>query len=170
MRELTEKERQVLRLLVLTGKKTESMAQNLGITERTIKYHIANILDAFEVESRIHLQAEVLRRVIGRLAELEGVRWPRADKSQTVAASEFLGALFDGSSDPVANAFLEPLKRSDLKEKAPSKAKSKHRPRGPYDWSKVDWNEPKAKIASDLGCSRAMVYRKYNQLQEEGRI
>ncbi len=63
---LTRRERQVLDL-VLAGRRTRAMAASLGVTERTVKYHVANILQKLEVKSRIALLAEFrgeLTRVI----------------------------------------------------------------------------------------------------------
>ncbi len=49
--DLTQKETEVLYLLV-DGYKNEQMAQELGISERTVKFHISNIMKKFEVKNR----------------------------------------------------------------------------------------------------------------------
>ncbi len=167
MRELTNQEAKVLRLVALTGASTESLAKLLGCTERTVKYHVANLHEALGVDSRIELNALVLRTVVQRLAEIEGVKWPKNRNGQVKATREFLRVLFDGDQDPVALAFLEEPSPSEFKQKSTKGAETrrqKHRPKGPYDWGSVDWSQAKSEIAKSLGCSRAMVYRKYNEL------
>ena len=171
MRELTNQEAKVLRLVALTGASTEALAKMLGCTERTVKYHVANLHEALGVDSRIELNALVLRTVVQRLAEIEGVKWPKNKNAQVKATREFLRVLFDGDQDPIALAFLEEPSPGEFKQKSSKDAESrrqKHRPRGPYDWNSVDWSLPKAEIAKKLGCSRAMVYRKYNELFKSG--
>jgi DNA-binding NarL/FixJ family response regulator len=49
--DLTEREREVLRLIVL-GATNKEIAQKLGITEKTVKNHISNILSTLHVNNR----------------------------------------------------------------------------------------------------------------------
>lgn len=49
--DLTERERQVL-ALVRSGAKSVSIGIDLSITERTVTFHIANLLKKFGVQSR----------------------------------------------------------------------------------------------------------------------
>ena len=55
--ELTEREREVLDL-ILAGCPTRQMSRRLGVTERTVKYHVANILRKLGASSRIALLAK----------------------------------------------------------------------------------------------------------------
>jgi len=48
---LTEREREVL-LLVAQGQSNKTIAKNLGITLKTVAYHISTILDRLDLESR----------------------------------------------------------------------------------------------------------------------
>ncbi len=164
---LTPQERRVLRLLALTGKRTDDLAKLLGTTERTVKYHIGNVCEVMGVDSRIELVSMVLRSVVKRLAEIEGAEWPKKSTKQTEACSDFLSVLFDGSDDDVAPAFTEERKSDEFKAKpASKKRRKKHQPGGPYDWGSVDWSLPKTEIARQLGCSRSAVYIKHRQLQK----
>jgi DNA-binding NarL/FixJ family response regulator len=49
--DLTEREREVLRLIVLGGT-NKQIAQKLGITEKTVKNHISNIFSTLHVNNR----------------------------------------------------------------------------------------------------------------------
>ena len=55
---LTDRERDVLNLL-RRGLSTKLMASELGLTERTIKFHVGNLLRKFEARSRIDLLAQL---------------------------------------------------------------------------------------------------------------
>jgi DNA-binding CsgD family transcriptional regulator len=52
---LTEREAQVLVLLVTTEDKNDKMANDLGISRRTLQRHIANVYNKAGVQSRIGL-------------------------------------------------------------------------------------------------------------------
>ena len=51
---LTHREEEVLRLLVL-GKANKEIANELGISPRTVKFHVGNLLQKFKVTSRLEL-------------------------------------------------------------------------------------------------------------------
>lgn len=51
-RTLTEREREVLRLMV-TGKSNKEIARALGITERTVEFHVGNLLSKLGAGSRV---------------------------------------------------------------------------------------------------------------------
>lgn len=51
MGELTEREREILRS-VAQGHSNKTIAKKLGITLKTVAYHISTILDRLDVESR----------------------------------------------------------------------------------------------------------------------
>lgn len=55
---LTPKEKQVT-LLLLRGLSTKELAPMAGITEKTVKHHIASIFEKFDVDSRAELFAEI---------------------------------------------------------------------------------------------------------------
>lgn len=55
---LTDRERDVLGLL-RKGLSTKLMASELGLTQRTIKFHVGNLLRKFEARSRIDLLAQL---------------------------------------------------------------------------------------------------------------
>lgn len=57
LKRLTDREKEVL-LLLGTGVGNRQLAQELGIAERTVKAHIARIMDKLEQQTR--LQAAVL--------------------------------------------------------------------------------------------------------------
>ncbi|MFD5946378.1 helix-turn-helix transcriptional regulator [Streptomyces collinus] len=52
MRSLTDRERQVLSLLA-DGPSNRTMARKLGITERTVKAHLTNLMRKLGIESRL---------------------------------------------------------------------------------------------------------------------
>ena len=58
-RELTERELAVLRELVL-GNKYEEIAENLGITPNTVKYHIKNLLQKTGYRTTLQLVVDVV--------------------------------------------------------------------------------------------------------------
>lgn len=57
---LTEREREVLALLV-EGKNNKQIAQELGISLSTVKFHVSSILDKFRVSSRTQAVALALQ-------------------------------------------------------------------------------------------------------------
>jgi DNA-binding NarL/FixJ family response regulator len=62
---LTPREREVFEL-VLLGSSTRAMAEKLGVSQRTVKFHVANILGKLGVRSRLSLLASL--RAQGDLA------------------------------------------------------------------------------------------------------
>lgn len=68
MPELSEREVEVLRLLA-TGKSNQEIGKELSITERTVKFHVNNILSKLEVRDRTQATLVALKRGI---AALEG--------------------------------------------------------------------------------------------------
>ena len=59
--ELTPRETEVLRALV-SGARSSQIASQLGITERTVKAHLANIYQKLGVESRSAAVAVAMQR------------------------------------------------------------------------------------------------------------
>lgn len=53
---LSVKEKEVLKF-IMRGKCTSDIASILGITERTVKYHISNIMRKLNAENRAHAVA-----------------------------------------------------------------------------------------------------------------
>ena len=58
---LTRRERMVLRL-VADGLSSKAIARRLGITERTVKFHVGSILNKFGADTRAQAVAEAARR------------------------------------------------------------------------------------------------------------
>lgn len=58
---LTEREREVL-LCLKHGMTSRSIADTLGITERTVKFHIGNILGKMNVKNRTQAVAVAMDR------------------------------------------------------------------------------------------------------------
>jgi DNA-binding NarL/FixJ family response regulator len=56
--QLTEREREVLQLLA-QGLSNRAIGEQLGISERTVKTHVANLFDKFGVRTRLELAAQV---------------------------------------------------------------------------------------------------------------
>ncbi|ADI13356.1 transcriptional regulator, LuxR family [Truepera radiovictrix DSM 17093] len=56
--QLTEREREVLGLLA-QGLSNRAIGERLGISERTVKTHVANLFDKFGVRTRLELAAQV---------------------------------------------------------------------------------------------------------------
>lgn len=54
MTSLTSRELEILKLVV-TGLRSKEIAENLGISKRTVDYHIGNILLKLEVKSRLEI-------------------------------------------------------------------------------------------------------------------
>jgi DNA-binding NarL/FixJ family response regulator len=60
---LTRRETEVLQLIA-SGKTDKEIAQALGITERTVRYHLQNINGRLGTATRIAAVAEAIRRKI----------------------------------------------------------------------------------------------------------
>jgi len=58
---LTEREREVLDLLVQGITSNRELAERLVITENTVKYHFRNILDKLHVQNRAQVVAFAVR-------------------------------------------------------------------------------------------------------------
>jgi DNA-binding CsgD family transcriptional regulator len=67
MRHLTEKE-QDLYLLILSGKSNKEIATQLGITVRTVRFHVSNILAKHKATNRLELLARQLGGTSSALA------------------------------------------------------------------------------------------------------
>jgi NarL family two-component system response regulator LiaR len=63
---LTERELEVLRLMA-KGWSNQRIAEELSITERTVRFHVGNILAKLGVESRIEAVVEGVRRGLVRI-------------------------------------------------------------------------------------------------------
>lgn len=59
--ELTEREREVLELLVQGITSNRDLADRLSISENTVKYHLRNILDKLHLQNRAQVVAYALR-------------------------------------------------------------------------------------------------------------
>ncbi len=59
--ELTEREREVLDLLVQGITSNRELAERLIVTENTVKYHLRNILDKLHVQNRAQVVAHAVR-------------------------------------------------------------------------------------------------------------
>lgn len=59
--ELTEREREVLDLLVQGITSNRDLAERLIVTENTVKYHLRNILDKLHVQNRAQVVAHAVR-------------------------------------------------------------------------------------------------------------
>lgn len=57
---LTERELEVFELLVL-NKSTKEIAEDLGISEKTVRNHISNTMQKLEVKSRAQAVVELLK-------------------------------------------------------------------------------------------------------------
>lgn len=67
--ELTEREEEVLRWMAGGVTSTRALAGKLGVTERTVKFHIGNVLEKLQVGSRAEAVSVALRK---KLVEPEG--------------------------------------------------------------------------------------------------
>lgn len=65
---ITTREREILALVAL-GKANKEIASELGISGDTVKRHISNILQKFEVNDRAQATAEAIRRGIVKVEE-----------------------------------------------------------------------------------------------------
>lgn len=63
-RALTEREREVLELMVQGTTSNKRLAADLGLTENTVKFHMRNILDKLHLHSRAEVVAYALREHI----------------------------------------------------------------------------------------------------------
>jgi DNA-binding CsgD family transcriptional regulator len=61
--DLTKREIEILQL-VASGKIDKEIAPALGITERTVRYHLQNLSDKLETKTRAETVAEAIRRKI----------------------------------------------------------------------------------------------------------
>jgi len=68
---LTEREREIINFLV-NGLDNAEIAQKLGVTSKTIAFHVSNILEKLEVRSRQEAVAWVNRYLPDNLEELRG--------------------------------------------------------------------------------------------------
>jgi two-component system, NarL family, response regulator len=59
--QLSERERQVLKLLA-TGKANKAISKSLGITEHTIRFHVANLIDKLGARDRTEAVVIAMRR------------------------------------------------------------------------------------------------------------
>src|SRR6185369_15144548 len=59
--ELTEREREVLELLVQGVTSNKHLAEHLIVTENTVKYHLRNILDKLHLQNRAQVIAYAMR-------------------------------------------------------------------------------------------------------------
>lgn len=60
--QLTAREREVLRLMAGGVSSTRALAGRLGVSKRTVKFHVGNLLDKLEVSSRAEAVSLALRR------------------------------------------------------------------------------------------------------------
>jgi DNA-binding CsgD family transcriptional regulator len=58
---LTDREREVLNLLVQGVTSNRELAERLVVTENTVKYHLRNILDKLHVQNRAQVVAYAVR-------------------------------------------------------------------------------------------------------------
>ncbi len=58
---LSEKERKVLKL-IMQGKNTSEIASDMAITERTVKFHISNIMEKLHAKNRAHAATIAIER------------------------------------------------------------------------------------------------------------
>lgn len=73
---LTNREREVASL-VMEGASNADIAEEMGITQRTVKAHLSHIFPKFNVRNRVNLATKLLRmqRQKGRVAvEVRGIR------------------------------------------------------------------------------------------------
>ncbi len=68
---LTEREREVLNLLVQGITSNRELAERLVVTENTVKYHLRNILDKLHVQNRAQVVAYAVRHGIVDTTERE---------------------------------------------------------------------------------------------------
>ena len=61
---LTEREREVLELMVQGTTSNRRLAKHLGVSENTVKFHVRNILDKLHLHNRAQVVAYALRNRI----------------------------------------------------------------------------------------------------------
>jgi DNA-binding NarL/FixJ family response regulator len=61
---LTEREREVLELLVRGVTSNRKLAKQLGVSENTVKFHVRNILDKLHLHNRAQVVGFALRHGI----------------------------------------------------------------------------------------------------------
>ena len=69
--ELTEREREVLDLLVQGITTNRELAERLVVSENTVKYHLRNILDKLHVQNRAQVVAYAVRHGMVDISERE---------------------------------------------------------------------------------------------------
>ncbi len=69
---LTEREREVLDLLVTGVTSTRELAERLFVSENTVKYHLRNILNKLHLENRAQVIAYVLRQSLAERPDPAG--------------------------------------------------------------------------------------------------
>jgi DNA-binding NarL/FixJ family response regulator len=70
--ELTEREREVLALLVQGVTSNRELAERLTVSENTVKYHLRNILDKLHLQNRAQVIAYALRHGLVREERRQG--------------------------------------------------------------------------------------------------
>lgn len=123
MQTLTPKQKQVFQLLVLTGKKTRDLAKILGMSERTVKFHVENLAKIYGVSTRQELQALVMTRFLSVLSFEDGQRkFSSNPNTRAIQASEYLLTIFHADQSPLGRIFAERIQPKELKpKKVPSK-------------------------------------------------
>ena len=58
---LTDREREVLELMVQGTTSNRKLAKHLGVSENTVKFHVRNILDKLHLHNRAQVVAYALR-------------------------------------------------------------------------------------------------------------
>src|SRR5690606_22280857 len=80
--ELTEREREVLELLVQGVTSNKDLADRLFVSENTVKYHLRNILNKLHLQNRAQVIAYALRHGLVEPPEEQGMQapawWPLA--------------------------------------------------------------------------------------------
>lgn len=57
---LTSREKEVFELLI-TNKTTKEIAEELFISEKTVRNHISNVMQKLQVKGRVHAVVELIR-------------------------------------------------------------------------------------------------------------
>ena len=63
--EMTEREEDILRFIT-QGRSNSEIAKNLGLTERTVKHYVSNILQKLHVRNRVEAALIGYDRIISR--------------------------------------------------------------------------------------------------------
>jgi DNA-binding NarL/FixJ family response regulator len=69
---LTDREREVLELLVRGVTSNRELAEKLFVSENTIKYHLRNILDKLHLQNRAQVIAYAIRHGLVNLPDVQG--------------------------------------------------------------------------------------------------